>query len=144
MAKFHRDSIVTSIWEGTSNIQALEVLEVALKKDGLGLFKKYLEDKINKITDKEFAAKLEGLLSYTMGNISSWFASEEPEFYAKEALFKIGNLLAICEMGLVAQKNPGGVFSISSRIFYEKMVREKSLVHTGIKENMKVVDWMGR
>ena len=144
MAKFHRDSIVTSIWEGTSNIQALEVLEVALKKDGLGLFKKYLQDKINKITDKEFAAKLEGLLSYTMGNISSWFASEEPEFYAKEALFKIGNLLAICEMGLVAQRNPGGVFSISSRIFYEKMVREKSLVHTGIKENMKVVDWMSR
>lgn len=144
MAKFHRDSIVTSIWEGTSNIQALEILEVALKKDGLGLFKKYLQDKINKITDKEFAAKLEGLLSYTMGNISSWFASEEPEFYAKEALFKIGNLLAICEMGLVAQRNPGGVFSISSRIFYEKMVREKSLVHTGIKENMKVVDWMSR
>ena len=144
MAKFHRDSIVTSIWEGTSNIQALEILEVALKKDGLGLFKKYLQDKINKITDKEFAAKLEGLLSYTMGNISSWFASEEPEFYAKEALFKIGNLLAICEMGLVAQRNPGGVFSISSRIFYEKMVKEKSLVHTGIKENMKVVDWMSR
>ena len=144
MAKFHRDSIVTSIWEGTSNIQALEVLEVALKKDGLGLFKKYLEDKINKIMDKEFAAKLEGLLSYTMGNISSWFASEEPEFYAKEALFKIGNLLAICEMGLVAQKNPGGVFSVSSRIFYEKMVKEKPLVHTIINESMKVVDWMGR
>ena len=144
MAKFHRDSIVTSIWEGTSNIQALEILEVALKKDGLGLFKKYLQDKINKITDKEFAAKLEGLLSYTMGNISSWFASEEPEFYAKEALFKIGNLLAICEMGLVAQKNPGGVFSISSRIFYEKMVKEKPLVHTRINESMKVVDWMGR
>ena len=144
MAKFHRDSIVTSIWEGTSNIQALEVLEVALKKDGLGLFKRYLEDKINKITDKEFAAKLEGLLSYTMGNISSWFASEEPEFYAKEALFKIGNLLSICEMGLVAQKNPGGVFSISSRIFYEKMVKEKPLVHTRINESMKVVDWMGR
>ena len=33
IAKFHRDAIVTPIWEGTSNIQALEMYETIVKKN---------------------------------------------------------------------------------------------------------------
>jgi acyl-CoA dehydrogenase len=33
MAKLHRDALVTAIWEGTSNIQALDMAEVFYKKE---------------------------------------------------------------------------------------------------------------
>jgi acyl-CoA dehydrogenase len=38
MPKFHRDALVTSIWEGTSNIQALDMIETILKKGVASMF----------------------------------------------------------------------------------------------------------
>ena len=33
MAKLHRDALVTAIWEGTSNIQALDMAEAFYRKE---------------------------------------------------------------------------------------------------------------
>ena len=144
MAKFHRDSIVTSIWEGTSNIQALEVMEVFLKHKGLEIMQKYFEERVGRISDREFAMMLEEHISKAFRTVMDLMASGEPEFYAKEMLFTIGNLVAACEMELTGQATPGGLYSKSSRVFFSKNILGKSLSHLLISENIELVKWMWR
>lgn len=144
MAKFHRDSIVTSIWEGTSNIQALEVMEVFLRHNGMGLMKDYLEERAGKITDRKFADDIRKHISSALDKIRGWFESSNPEFYAKEALTNLGNLVAASEMELVGQNNPGGVFSKSSRLFFAKNILGKSPEFSSLEEDMEIVRWMGK
>lgn len=144
MAKFHRDSVVTSIWEGTSNVQALEVMEVLLKPKGMDLIEKYLDGIAGKIRDREFGALLTNHISISIQRIKEWFSSGEPEYYAKEALFLVGNIVAACEMELVAQDNPGGVFSKSARLFFSKAILGKSPEHHAVDHDMDIVKWMGR
>ncbi len=142
MAKFHRDSVVTSIWEGTSNIQSLEVMEVLLKRNGLEIMHKFFQEKIRLFSDRNFAGIVENKISEAFKSIGKWFNSGNPEFYAKEALFLIGNLVAVCEMELVGQSNPGGVYSKSSRIFFNKVVLGNSMDSESLMENLNVIEWM--
>lgn len=52
VAKFHRDALVTSIWEGTSNIQSLEMLETISNKGILPRFLNDMKNRLNRISDE--------------------------------------------------------------------------------------------
>ena len=144
MAKFHRDSVVTSIWEGTSNIQSLEVMEVLMKRNGTEIMKNYFQDRIGKIKDRIFGESLETKMTEVFTTVSKWFTSGNPEFYAKEALFLIGNLVAACEMELVGQDNPSGAFAITSRIFFGKTVLRDLPDSASMTRDFRILGWMSR
>ncbi|MEM0288147.1 MAG: acyl-CoA dehydrogenase family protein [Nitrososphaerota archaeon] len=91
--RLHREALITPIWEGTSNIQALDMLEViAKKKAHLMLLEdmRRLRDGISHGRDTADMAlnKMEDALSY--------FSSDEPEaqFYSKDVLTILGNGIA--------------------------------------------------
>lgn len=143
MAKFHRDSIVTSIWEGTSNIQALEVLEVILRKNGLKLFEEFLSAKIESVISKEMAADFTRELNTAIQEVRDLLAAGNPEFYSKEILERLGILTASIQMELIGQQSGrGGVISRSSVLYHKLHMNHKGLRHRDAEENVGIIKWM--
>ncbi len=92
MAKFHRDSIVTSIWEGTSNIQALDAMESLFKKDTLEMLMADINNK-KKNFDRHLISVIDNSMEIIKSKIN-YMRKNNPEFYAKELLTDIGKLMA--------------------------------------------------
>ena len=144
VAKFHRDSIVTSIWEGTSNIQALEVLEVILKKDGIRLIEDFFNHGVGSIRDRKFAEDLALEIRSGLEEVKLLLRKGNPEFYAKEILQRLGKLTSALEMQLIGESNSrlSGIYSRSARIYLDLFVRRKKLDHETAKDSMHILSWM--
>ncbi|MHB8562297.1 MAG: acyl-CoA dehydrogenase family protein [Thermoplasmataceae archaeon] len=108
VAKFHRDALVTSIWEGTSNIQALDMIEVMKRKNAHSLLFDDLSQMIGKMNNKTVQDSLGCLLEKTRKNIGEIIGSENVEVQAKEILKILGTLISAVLMYAVT-------FSASSR-----------------------------
>jgi len=52
LAKLHRDALVTSIWEGMSNIQSLDMAEDLFRKDAGRAYMEEVSTEISKIGDQ--------------------------------------------------------------------------------------------
>lgn len=143
MAKFHRDSVVTSIWEGTSNIQALEVLEVILKKNGLKLFEDFLTSNIASISDKNRAEEFLRAMNVRLNEVRDLLSAGNPEFYSKEILEKLGILAASIQMHLIGQKaGTSGIMPMSSELYFKLHIRNSSLDHNDAEKNKGIIKWM--
>lgn len=84
VARLHREALVTPIWEGTSNIQALDMLEAMAKKGAHELFLDEFIPMLERAGTLEAEAareKLEGTLAQLAG-----LAPEEAQWYGKDAL----------------------------------------------------------
>lgn len=103
VARLHREALITPIWEGTSNIQALDMLEVMQKK---GAHESFLDEFIpilERVDTDETRAALE-LLEKTMADIGRR-KPNEVQWYGKDALARIADvaqtalLFALAESG---------------------------------------------
>jgi len=93
MAKLHRDALVTAIWEGTSNIQALDMAEVFYRKEaGKTLFEE-LASRISRIRDDEVRRKLVAALEEAREEAAAALR-DGVELHAKRLLTQIGTLAA--------------------------------------------------
>ncbi|MFZ8807164.1 MAG: acyl-CoA dehydrogenase family protein [Pyrobaculum sp.] len=93
MAKLHRDALVTAIWEGTSNIQALDMAEVFYRKEaGKTLFEE-LAGRISRIRDDEVRHKLVVALEEAREEAAAALR-DGVELHAKRLLTQIGTLAA--------------------------------------------------
>ncbi len=144
MAKFHRDAIVTSIWEGTSNIQALEVLEVLLKKNGMKLMEEYLRQMAASIKDTARMSSYTEKLEKTFKEIKEMLSAGDPEFYSKEILNKIGVLTAALQMEKTGalQSEGESIFSRSSRLYFKMKLEKLSLSQKDVENNYEIFNWM--
>lgn len=144
LAKLHRDAIVTSIWEGTSNIQSLEVLEVMMKKDGVKILQEYLESIVNSFEGKSGSDTYEGLIRSTFSWAGNLIGSKSPEFYSKEILVKLGTLAALLEMERIGQDSEldGNVFSKTAGLYLKTHVEGNNLTIEDVEGNSELIDWM--
>jgi acyl-CoA dehydrogenase len=93
MAKLHRDALVTAIWEGTSNIQALDMAEAFYRKEaGKTLFEE-LASRISRIRDDEVRRKLVAALEEAREEAAAALR-DGVELHAKRLLTQIGTLAA--------------------------------------------------
>ena len=102
--RLHREALITPIWEGTSNIQALDMLE-AISKKGAHL---KLRDDMNRLIEtmrqgKEDARNAESKIEDALGKLPSYNDSEI-QFYAKDTLNTIGHAVASIVLFDVANK----------------------------------------
>lgn len=144
MAKFHRDAIVTSIWEGTSNIQSLEVLEVIMKKNGLEILREFLQPIIAKLKKKGSAETCSRLLEETIAEARELLGHESPEFYSKEVLMKLGILTAYIYMESAGESSSSGkgIFSRSSGLYHKMKVENRGLSFEDVENNLDLINWM--
>lgn len=144
MAKFHRDAIVTSIWEGTSNIQSLEVLEVIAKKGGLGILEDFLSSLLGNMKDKGKAQPYSDMLKGTLEDAKRLLGGKSPEFYSKEVLVDLANLTAFLVMESAGEFSGPmkGVFSRSSRLFLKMRIQNQGLSSDDVESNLEIINWM--
>ncbi len=103
VARWHREALITPIWEGPSNIQALDFLEAMQKKKAhesfLADFLPTFEQANNK--ESQLAKKVVEQVLSQMGK----YSPHEAQWYAKDALnqladaAQIGLLLRLAKTG---------------------------------------------
>ena len=144
MAKFHRDSIVTSIWEGTSNIQALETLEVLTRKDGVRMLHEHLNTAVSGFKDREFARLFHKESGRILQKVMDRLSGGQQEYYSKEVLNLLGTVLASAELELIGQDSAdkNGVIGLTSRLYFQKKLLGKSIDLEEMQKNSGIIGWM--
>lgn len=89
VARFHREALVTPIWEGSSNIQALDMLEVMAKK---GAHEAFLDEMYSLLPEKASPeiAHARRRLQETMDHLGG-LSRERAQWYSKDALATIAD-----------------------------------------------------
>ncbi len=146
VAKFHRDSIVTSIWEGTSNIQALEMLESVVKKNAGSILHSHLKDAIGKIRDRNISKMLSEDLNSVFEKMKGRIEKGEGEFYSKETLAELGNITASIYMFLIGQENLSGCAMVTraGAIFHSRHFHPGQVDREFLADSVSVIEWMNR
>lgn len=92
VAKFHRDALVTSIWEGTSNIQALDMIEAMKKKGAHTLLFSDMKKLVSGIGNEKVQENLYYVIEKTENHVGEMMGSKNIEVQAKEVLKMLGSM----------------------------------------------------
>jgi hypothetical protein len=92
--RWHREALITPIWEGASNIQALDMLEAMAKKAAHRPMVEDMEKIVSGLRDGKMEAeaaldRIKGLLREAAG-----YSFEETQFRAKDILEDIGHAIS--------------------------------------------------
>jgi len=101
IARFHREALVTPIWEGSSNIQALDMLEVMYKK---GAHEAFLDEMYSLIQNKyPPEIQLAGIrIKETLDHLSGLDGASS-QWYSKEALTKLADSAQVILLNQLAE-----------------------------------------
>lgn len=145
MAKFHRDSIVTSIWEGTTNIQALEFLEVLTKKDGVGIITSFLENETLKIENEAVRSRLMEELERLKERTRMALSSGEAEFRSKDLLTSYGRFVSSLYLYRVSQstEDSASLTGKAAKIYFMRYFGSKDYSYRELLESSGLIEWMG-
>ena len=140
--KFHRDSIVTSIWEGTSNIQALDLLEVLLKKEMLKDLREYLSKLLEEISDKGIRSTMDHMVRDSFSRSANYLSSEQKEFYAKDVLDLLATTTASVLLYAVAFKTGDTGMRMIATVYRWKHFDPERKEPEIYKFALKHMEWM--
>ena len=92
--RLHREALITPIWEGPSNIQALDMLEVMAKKNAHATLLEDMRSLLGGLTEEQDLARQEvRAISEALSQLSSGDA-KAAEFSSKDALNRLGHSIA--------------------------------------------------
>ena len=146
IAKFHRDAIVTSIWEGTSNIQALDMLEAILKKKvHLSLFR-VLNDLIENIKNDKTKERVKESFEEMKKDLEQMLSKGNAELYSKDILNMMGHMVASTLMFCISYStnNPEDMQSLltMAEVYYQKNVLKNSKIPEELISSGGILKWM--
>ena len=140
--KFHRDELVTSIWEGSSNIQALDLLELLIKKKThLQLYSR-LEEMLEGWEDAGIRNALHEALNQTRSMVETMLNSPNPEFYGKDTLRALGEIAASFHLFDASKAESGRILGPLARVYIARHIlkeRKLSLDFLGYSQSL---EWM--
>lgn len=95
--RWHREALITPIWEGTSNIQALDMLEAISRKGAHRHLLELLGEKAREAHDKPLAQRaVEHVRSLIQDALAAASTSQrDVEFAAKDLLLKLGHAASV-------------------------------------------------
>lgn len=148
MAKLHRDAMVTPIWEGTGNIQALDALEVMAKKTAhdrlLGELKALLEATTSDEEMKHDLTHMMERFRVQLDEILSF--GERSQFYAKDVIGDLGELASAIYLLAFAdrvKRDSGEEWALSmARIYFHRHIARESTPVELLKEVVGGLGWM--
>lgn len=120
LEKFHRDELVTSIWEGTSNIQAVDLLEILKKKATHRALFDRIESVIDTMSTGDHIAALKNAVKEAADSIDSMLSSPVPELLGKDILLKIGEIAAAVYLFDIGEKQKSPEISAIARIYFDR------------------------
>jgi acyl-CoA dehydrogenase len=87
VARWHREALITPIWEGPSNVQAVDMLEAMQKKHA---HEQFLEE-FTPLLESVGSPAAERALKTIQGTFADLARAEEPEWIAKHALARLAD-----------------------------------------------------
>ncbi len=127
--RLHREALITPIWEGPSNIQALDMLESMQKKNSHLPLLKMLEDMGKEVSEmKETYERMLTGMKQAISGVGG-MKTEDAQFFAKDLLNSIGHSLAVALLihagNVKEDRRLLEVASLYQRRFVEKKAYDK-------------------
>jgi acyl-CoA dehydrogenase len=124
--RWHREALITPIWEGTSNIQALDMLESMVKKKAHEVYLEDMSSLINEVYDKDLSKNAFNKAK----DLINWFGSLSPreaEYLSKDFLRQLGHLTSVILLENLALKSGDNLYDIVAKQYYRVYVDKKEL-----------------
>lgn len=128
--RWHREALITPIWEGTSNIQALDMLEAIAKKSA---HEPLLEDSLQltrEAYDKEVAKKAYEHIRETLSRLVS-MSPKEAEFNAKYILEDLGHAYTVILMENMASVLGIELYHKAAQLIYNYVLKRRPIENPG-------------
>src|SRR5579884_854846 len=132
--RWHREALITPIWEGTSNIQALDMLEVIAKKGAhLSMLKDIglLGNEIQK--GRETYEDMKSTISSTFESLAK-MNEEEAQFSAKDILERLGHAYSTIMLLHIGNSLSSERFINIARIYSSRFLYRKE-IHPSVLRN---------
>jgi hypothetical protein len=137
--RLHREALITPIWEGTSNIQALDMLEVMSKKGAHLRLRDDMKGLVEKMREgKEAAQNAESMIENTLGRLPS-YDDNEIQFYAKDTLNTLGHAIATIMLLEIGNKLRIERFLTIGRLYALRFLEGKPYPLGALRDAKKVV-----
>ncbi len=139
--RWHREALITPIWEGTSNIQALDMLEAMWKKNAHTFFLDDLEEIARSQQNTGLAEE-----AYELARSSVNRLAGNPglaEWNAKQVLTRLAEAVAVLEL-LDASRSTGDPYLETSAELYYSMAVKGELPVPGKEELEEIISLRGR
>jgi len=123
--RWHREALITPIWEGTSNIQALDMLEAMSKKNAHIVLINDLENIVASIKEKDYhniAESAMNIVRTTLQDITS-LSPVETEFRAKDILTTLGHAVSVIVLTDIADKLGLERYAVIARLYLDRYLR---------------------
>jgi alkylation response protein AidB-like acyl-CoA dehydrogenase len=138
--RLHREALITPIWEGPSNVQALDMLEAIAKKHAheplirdLGMIEGHLTD------NKELAESALARIKDTLRVLSS-VDQDQAQFLAKEALNTFGHAIATILLADLGRKQGLTRFAECSRLYADRFMKAVDYPSDALAAAPKLLD----
>ncbi|MEB3774473.1 MAG: acyl-CoA dehydrogenase family protein [Desulfurococcales archaeon] len=128
--RWHREALITPIWEGTSNIQALDMLEAVWKKRAHEPLVEDLKSLASEAYDRELASKGVKAVEAILGRAST-MSPGEAEYNAKYILEDLGHAAAIVLLENIASSLGEERYHHIARIIHDSLLHGKHIEDPG-------------
>jgi alkylation response protein AidB-like acyl-CoA dehydrogenase len=137
--RLHREALITPLWEGTSNIHALEMLETFAKKRAHETLLLDIGRLVERMPDEEIADKAYGILKDKLSMTNS-ADIENIEFNSKDLLLDLAHILSSVLLSQLSHELGKERYSIMSKIYFERFVMKKPYSTFAIDNADKIYD----
>ena len=137
--RLHREALITPIWEGPSNIQALDMLEVMSKKQAQVTMLEDLKGIAGSaVQGKEVAESAIRKAEEALGRLSS--ADEAAaQFYAKDVLDTLGHAIATVMLIRMGNNPESGRFLTVARLYANRFLDGRPYPPEAMADASKVI-----
>jgi acyl-CoA dehydrogenase len=127
--RWHREALITPIWEGPSNIQALDMLEVIVKKGAHLSLLSDLENMAKDIRGDVATGLYKDALEMSRKTLESLkeLDDQEAQFQAKDVLERLGHSLAVAILIHMASVLDSGRLLTVADLYHKRFVRKAPL-----------------
>jgi len=141
LAKLHRDALVTSIWEGTSNIQSLDMAEAFFRKDAGRAYVEEVSTEISKIGGQEARQKLSAALAQARDEVA-YALNDGVEFHSKRLLSTLGTLYAAALFQRWAEDLGEEWAQAMGKIYIQTELLKKDIDQATARKAAEGLSWM--
>ena len=136
--RLHREALITPIWEGPSNIQALDMLEVIAKKNAHVPMLEDMARLRDEITvEGDAASAALDAITEALARLSS-ADGEGAEFLSKDMLSAIGNGVATILLLSLATRAGSSRFATAGRLYARRFVQGEPLPPESLTEASRI------
>ncbi|MCE4620073.1 MAG: acyl-CoA dehydrogenase family protein [Desulfurococcales archaeon] len=136
--RWHREALITPIWEGTSNIQALDMLEAIARKNAHLPLLEDMKALASQAYDKETANKAYEAMAKTLEDLARMPPSTA-EYNAKYILDDLGHSASVILLEELASSTGDERYHWVAKIILDYVLARKPIGHPGEDKLMEIV-----